>query len=500
MCALEELRPQARSSAPRDAEPQTPDGELFRRIVEACPVAILVTDDQGRYIDANPMACRIFGYPREQIVGMRVEDFLDPARAFPLRHRWDDFRRHKGQSGEFPLVRPDGSQRVLRYQALADFAPDHPGLHVSFLEDVTEIRSMEQARQAAEARFGVLADGLPLIIWMGDAEGRSLYYNRHWYEYTGQQPPALTDVLELVHPEDAARLGPLLRDRRARGLEVDITYRLRGRDGAYRWHLSRSLPIRDGDGQVVCRVGAATDIEDQRRAIDDLQLERVLRERFVAALSHDLRSPLHAANMSAQVIFKRSDQPEVSRTQAARIIRSLGHADQLIQNLLDASRISAGEPMTILRGPCDLGRLLRDVVEDQATIFGDRFALEAPAALPAICDEGSIRRTLENLIGNAIKYGNPHTPVRIHLREQAGGVVLVVHNHGHPIPAEEQAKIFQPYHRALPQSRAGTLGWGLGLTLVRGVAEAHGGTVAVESSTDTGTTFTVTLGPASIRR
>jgi signal transduction histidine kinase len=104
-----------------------------------------------------------------------------------------------------------------------------------------------------------------------------------------------------------------------------------------------------------------------------------------------------------------------------------------------------------------------------------------------------VRRTLENLVGNAIKYGNPHTRVRVTVRREGDHLALDVHNQGNPIPHDEQAKIFQPYHRARPHSPAGPLGWGLGLTVVRGIAEAHGGTARVQSSAEAGTTFTVTL-------
>jgi PAS domain S-box-containing protein len=576
---------------------------------------VVVADDEGRFLEANPKACQMFGRAAAQIVGRRVYDFVDPAEVAPTRGRWDSFRAQKTQVGEFPLVRPDGSRRLLRYHAVADFAP---GMHASFLEDVTDARASEAARQSAEAdrdrifelstdllcivdsarrlrrvnrawtavlgyperellgrdylelvhpedtdrllaarqqviergdvrghhsrwrhrdgsyrwlswsssgydgehyavgrdvteelqarraleasedRFRTVADGLPLIIWMGDARGGSIYFNRHFYQYTGLEPPAegerdQRDTIELIHPEDAARIGPLLRERREQGLEVEVTYRLRRYDGVYRWHLARSLPIRDASDRVVWRVGAATDIEDQRQAIENLKNERVLRERFVAALSHDLRSPLHAVNMSAQLILKRPDHAEAAQTQAARIVRNVGHADQLIQNLLDASRITAGEPMAIQRSDCDLYQLVRDVIDDQSTIFGDRFELDALPGLGAACDRAAIRRTLENLIGNAIKYGNPHTRVRVSVQKRDGEVCLSVHNQGHPIPDDEQAKIFQPYHRAQPRSGDGPRGWGLGLTLVRGIAEAHGGSVRVESSAESGTTFTVTL-------
>lgn len=720
-------------------------------MIEASPLAILVADDDGRYVDANPTACRLFGHAREGLLGRRVYDFVDPGEVPPTRALWSEFRAQGAQAGEFAVRRPDGGRRLLRYTAIADFAP---GLHVSFLEDITEARATERARTSAEqdrdrifalsldllcivdgqrrlrrvnpawrrvlgydegellgrdyielvhpddvatlldarelvvergsvtghqsrwrhrhghyrwldwsssaydgehyavgrdvteqrelaaqrdyeralfetvlrqmpsavavvqaptgkvlltnerfgqvlrhpavavetvadyaayrgfhpdgrpyaaedwpvaravlhgevvqehetdylfgdgtrgviatnaapirnaegevvaavcifrdvteqkqarralelseARFRTLADSLPLVIWTGDAQGRTQYFNRHWYEYTGRQPPGPGEIdsrdgMDVVHPEDQVRLAELAQDRRARGLALELAYRLRRHDGVYRWHLGRSVPVADETGKVVRRVGSITDIEDQRRAIEELQLERDLRERFVAALSHDLRSPLQAVKTSAQLILRRPEA-EMTLTQGARILRNVTHADQLIQNLLDASRISAGEGMPVSLAECDVTALVRDVVDDQITTHGDRFRLEAPPRVLTWGDRAALRRVLENLLGNAVKYGDPHALIRVAVIDDGGGQVrLAVHNEGHPIPAEEQGKIFEPYHRARGRSDgdARAVGWGLGLTVVRGIAEAHGGTVQVDSGPDRGTTFTVTLG------
>src|SRR5439155_8658160 len=115
------------------------------------------------------------------------------------------------------------------------------------------------------------------------------------------------------------------------------------------------------------------------------------------------------------------------------------------QNLLDASRISAGERLAIRRVPCDVTALVREVVADQATVHGDRFVLELEPGVRGLCDEGAVTRTLENLLGNAVKHGDPAAPVRVRLDERQGEIRLAVHNQGPPIPDEEQGKIFQPY-------------------------------------------------------
>src|SRR6185369_2430856 len=165
--------------------------------------------------------------------------------------------------------------------------------------------------------------------------------------------PELERWQELLHPEDRARMQPALLAARTAGSEFEGTYRVLRHDGIYRWHLARSTPVRDERGAIVRRLGSLTDIEDQRQAIEALQQERDMRERFVAALSHDLRSPLYAVKLGAYLIQRRAEDPTVCQTQASRIASNAEHAEQMIHNLLDASRLSAGETIALARERCD---------------------------------------------------------------------------------------------------------------------------------------------------
>jgi PAS domain S-box-containing protein len=479
------------------------EGENLKLVFTAAPFAILVADEEGRYVDANPAACALLDHAREDILGKRVFDFVDVRDLASMQDHWRSFQAEKRGSGEFRLLRRDGGRPLLRYRVIASGTP---GLNVSFLEDVTASRSTqsspfeterEEALAPSEVSFRTLADGLPLVVWIGDATGRHLYFNQRWYEYTGLPRPAsgessAAEGWQVVHPDDRARLEPAIEQARTTGGEFEATYRLRRHDGVYRWHLVRSRPVRNARGEIVQRLASVTDIEDQRQGIESLQQERELRERFVAALSHDLRSPIAAVKLGAYLVQRRAGDAPFCQTQAKRISSNAEHADQLIHNLLDASRISAGETISFAREPCDLSALLDELIADQITMHGNRFELDAQAGVSSVCDPGAIRRTLANLIGNAIKHGQPRKPVRVTMRERDGEIALSVHNQGNPIPPEEQGKIFQPYHRARGNG-GGAKGWGLGLTLVRGTAEAHGGSVRVESSPEAGTTFTVTL-------
>jgi PAS domain S-box-containing protein len=494
------------STAPADTPGGVREPDIFVSIFEASPFAILIADDSGRYVEANGVACRLFGRPRDELLGLHVTDFVDPADVTPICHSWNEFRAQKRQSGQFPLVRPDGSRRVLRYHAVADFSP---GLHLSFLEDVTEALASAQACETAEAERDRLFEISTDIVAVIDPQRRFRRVNLAMAATLGYEPAQVLghDYLEFVHPEDALILLEARRVVDERGSVVAAPVRFLHGDGGYRW-IAWSSTNFGGDHYVVGRdvtseqeTRAALEwsearlrivADEQQSSIARLHVEQDLRERFVAALSHDMRSPLTAAKMGAQLILRRADQPDACQTYAARIMRNVDQADRLIQNLLDASRISAGEALPVQRVPCDVRALVRDVLADETTIHGHRFVLDAPAPVCGVCDPAVLRRALDNLLGNAIKYGAPHAPVVVRLVQHEREIALSVHNQGPPIAPEDQARIFQPYQRVEHQGSA-PKGWGLGLTLVRSMAEAHGGTVRVHSAADAGTTFTVTL-------
>lgn len=250
-------------------------------------------------------------------------------------------------------------------------------------------------------------------------------------------------------------------------------------------------------------------LENQKRALFEtslqsqlksLQEERELRENFVSILSHDLRTPLTAARMSAQLLLRQRENPGSLEKLTGRIIDNLDRADDMIRNLLDANRIKAGETLPITVEPCVANRIIREALDNLTTIYGNRFVFEESSNIDGYWDPDALRRVIENLCGNAVKYGSDRE-ITVALRELKNEVEIQisVHNWGAPIPSEELEELFQHFRRRKSEGTEGHRGWGIGLTLVRGIAEAHGGKAFAESSENAGTTFNVRL-PRDARR
>ncbi|HTL34804.1 MAG TPA: GAF domain-containing sensor histidine kinase, partial [Kofleriaceae bacterium] len=228
--------------------------------------------------------------------------------------------------------------------------------------------------------------------------------------------------------------------------------------------------------------------------IEALDVERALREKFVATLAHDLRGPLAAARLAADVLTDLPSTEDERRELAVHIVRNIERVDRMIRNLLDASRIRAGERLPLRLQACDLVALVHHVAEEARASHGDRFIVNAEdQTVLGVWSEDELHRALWNLVTNAVKYGALTEPIVITVEQRDQRVRVSVHNTGNPIPNAEQAHIFDAYARARSASAGGRVGWGLGLTLARGVAEAHGGGVSLTSDLESGTTFTIEL-------
>lgn len=228
-------------------------------------------------------------------------------------------------------------------------------------------------------------------------------------------------------------------------------------------------------------------------SLRELEEERELRERFVVALSHDLRTPLSIVTMCALILKKRTDDIEVEEM-VDRITSSVARADRMIRDLLDANRIKAGLGVPISVEDCYLDQIITFVISDLEELYGQRFTIINEAGeIKGRWDNLAIHRMIENLASNAIKYGTPYTSITINLKVVNNLAEISVHNVGTLITAEEQKTLFNHYSRSASAESSGQTGWGIGLALVKGLAEAHKGTVSVESSKEHGTTFTISL-------
>jgi signal transduction histidine kinase len=237
-------------------------------------------------------------------------------------------------------------------------------------------------------------------------------------------------------------------------------------------------------------------IDSIEQAVNDAatqfsQTLRDIQELFMVTLTHDLRGPVNVVKMGTQLILRRLERGDTHVDVAVRIISAINRMDSMIQNLLDASRLRAGQSLKIEFEECDLDRLVRDVVEELSFTYGERFVVVSESNIRSYCSRKEIRRVIENLAINAVKYGAPGTPITLTLQPTETQISLTIHNQGNPIAPDAQSILFQQFRRTT--SAEAQTGWGLGLFLVKSITEAHQGTIEVESEEGKGTSFIVKL-------
>ncbi len=229
--------------------------------------------------------------------------------------------------------------------------------------------------------------------------------------------------------------------------------------------------------------------------IGELKQERESRERFVATLTHDLRSPLSAARMNTQLLQRQSALGDREKELAKRIVRNLDRVDLMIQDLLDVSLLKAGGKLLFSMEDCDLNDLIDQLLEDFESKYGNRFIKVAAPDFPkGLWNANALKRVLENLVTNAVKYGDPERSVDIVLEKTSETQISIsVRNRGNVISLSDQSQIFDQFQRSDSAKAGVQKGWGLGLALVRGVAAAHGGLASVSSNETDGTIFSLLM-------
>ena len=219
---------------------------------------------------------------------------------------------------------------------------------------------------------------------------------------------------------------------------------------------------------------------------------------FLSVVSHELRTPLTALQGFSELLLVRDVPVERARRYLGHVHAESQRLGRIVADLLDLSRIESGRGLALRKVQLDL----REVLEGNVEIFAcqhplHRFDLSLAASLPPLCaDRDALDRMLKNLLSNAVKYSPRGGRVLVEARPAAdrpGMVEVAVEDDGVGIPAEALPRIFDPYVRIAHPETATAPGLGLGLSLVRTLAHAHGGLVEVESLPGKGSRFRVLL-------
>jgi two-component system phosphate regulon sensor histidine kinase PhoR len=352
------------------------------------------------------------------------------------------------------------------------------------LEDTVRKRTREL--WISREHFRLLANNIPQMTWTSLPNGNANFYNQQWYEYTGLNQLQAKEFVfkEIVHPDDLDRTMEKYQAALASGniFEVENRYK-NGADGTYRWHLNRAVPLRNDDGEIILWVGTATDIEDQRKAMEK-------KDEFIGIASHELRTPLTSLKGYLQLLasYKKDELPPTVKTYVDKANSSMNKLQHLVSDLLDVSKIQAGR-LEYKLGKVNLSSLIASWVENAEHIYPNyNFDNQAHNDFWIDGNAERLEQVLMNLINNAVKYSPENKDIVIKTSRQGDKVRVSVIDSGIGLSAEQIERIFERFYRVEDKKfMAG--GLGMGLYISAEIINAHNGKIGVESTPGKGSTF-----------
>jgi PAS domain S-box-containing protein len=473
-------------------------------------VAVMGVED-STFLVANPALARMHGQTPEALKGLRLEDLVAPESRGALP-------RHMAAASSKPFheyealhLRRDGSRfpAFVHVTSLRDATGRRVGRAATVL-DITQRRHGEAERQrllatieAERSRLAAVLDQLPAGVLIAEAPGgRLLLGNRALESVLGHpfRPSSTLADYESAHQMYTAeneRLSdeawPMARALRTGETRQAEPLQVRRPDGTTAHVLGSSAPVRDRDGHIVAGVVTLVDVTERRRAEEAAREAAQFGERLIAIVSHDLRNPLNAIQLSVTKLLHGDALQDRDRKAVSRIARSGDRMVRMISELLDFTRGRLGGGIPIERVPGDVRAVVRQAVEELEAAWPERsLALSVgPGRYDGVWDAGRLLQVVSNLGGNALQYSPPDSPVHFSLSDAESNVVLEVRNGGEPIPADLLPHLFDPFRRGVGGNAHG--GLGLGLYIVEQVVKGHGGRIEVRSRATEGTMFRVLL-------
>lgn len=487
----------------------------LKTILENLHEGLIVVVPEGAALHWNRMALEMHGYTSQE---QELSDFSKAmqlyeittleGQAVPLE-QWPVPRLlREGSLRDYELIvrhKHRSWERVLSYGGVVLPSTGNIALlGLLTIRDVTERKQAERALVESEERFRTLADNISQFAWMADQSGSIFWYNKRWFEYTGTTLKGVRGWgwKKVHHPEHVERVERTFRACVETGQPWEDTFPLRAKDGTYRWFLSRALPIRDAKGRTALWFGTNTDITEQRDAEE--KLERLVAERtvklqetvgdlehFSYTLTHDMRAPLRAMQAFGQLLEREyaNRLDDLGQDYLRRIVESSRRMDHLITDALSYTKVVRQQ---LELKPVDTQALLKGMLKSYSEFQPPKAEVRIEEGIPWVLgNPAGLTQCFSNLLANAVKFVKPgaHPQVRVWAERRDGWVRVWVEDNGIGIRREDQDKLFTMFMR-LTGDYEGT---GIGLALVRKVAERMRGRVGVESEPGKGSRFWLEL-------
>ncbi|MBE9227968.1 PAS domain S-box protein [Phormidium sp. LEGE 05292] len=531
----------------------------FMRLADANVVGIIVANYTGKIVEANDAFLQMLGYTKSDLDAGEVNwRSISPSEYLPLdEQKWQKLQQTGKVSFEKEYLHKNGD-RIPVLIAAAKLEGNEEAA-ICMIVDLTERQQAENALRQSEQSFRNLADSMPQIVWTANPDGTVDYYNQRVYEFSGfsQQADGTWEWQPVLYPDDEQRTVEAWQQAVETGEIYECEHRIKRVNGEFRWYLSRGIPVKDEQGCVIKWYGTATDIHAQKQyqaereqllrreqtARTEAESASRLKDEFLATLSHELRTPMNAMLGWTTMLRTRKLNETTTARALETIERNTKTLNQLIEDILDVSRIIRGKVRFSLQ-PLELLPVFEQAIETikpTATVKDIQIVLEPLQAnsLKVMGDSSRLQQIIWNLLSNAIKFTPNGGCVTIRLSAVMGKEGEKLDDRGQGLGDREELPqpltpsfgetaepekycscpifncrfaqiqitdtgiginseflpfVFDRFRQADGSITRSHGGLGLGLAIVRHLVELHGGTVEVFSlGAAQGSTFTVKL-------
>ncbi|TFF30416.1 PAS domain-containing protein [Mucilaginibacter psychrotolerans] len=498
-------QPQGRATVSRDLRREIADRQalinsqqLLLNITSAAPAALWMSDETGMITYANQTWTTWTGQPNEEVLGTGwLEAILPEDRIRAAEKFLNDLEERRPYEVDFRLLFKDGSV----HWCIATGNPQYneSGVFVGYIgacTDVTEKKvidiELEQSNAELNAQikqFEFVTDFMPVQLWTAKTTGELDYLNKRAIDFLGLPEGDIIgpNWLEQVHPDDRDACVKTWVSSLESGNLYQFEFRLRDKDGNYRWHLSRALPFMS-DGIILKWFGTNTDIHEQK----ELQRQK---DDFLGIASHELKTPVTSIKAYAQVLgamfVKEGDAKKAAMVE--KMDSQLNRLTNLIGDLLDVTKINSGK-IQFNKTWFDFNDVVRDNVQDlQHTTNKHTLEMDFAETGEVYSDKDRIGQVITNLITNAIKY-SPHSDrIIISTKIEGADAVVRVQDFGIGIPDDKKDRVFEQFYRVSGSKQHTFPGLGLGLYISSEIIKREGGKMWVNSVEGKGSTFCFSL-------
>lgn len=498
-------QPQGRATIARDLRRELADKQalvesekLLQNITSAAPAGLWMSDDKGMITYVNETWQNWTGQTYEEILGTGWLDMILPEDSLRAADKFlHDLNARVPYEVDFRLLFKDGSIHWCiatgnpQYNAAGEFTG-----YIGACTDVTEktIIDMELEDRNAELRdqikqFEFVTNFMPVQLWTAKTTGELDYVNKQAVDFFGlpAEEIASPNWLDNIHPEDREGCIATWSSSVQTGRLYQFEFRLRSKDGRYRWHLSRALPFLS-DGVIVKWFGTNTDIDEQK------QMQRQ-KDDFLGIASHELKTPVTSIKAYAQVLGAMLTK-EGEDKKAAMVLKmdsQLNRLTNLIGDLLDVTKINSGK-LQFNKTWFNFNDIVAENINDlQHTTHRHTLTMDFSETGQVYSDKDRIGQVITNLVTNAIKYSPHSEQIIISTKLNGCEVVVCVKDFGIGIPEDKQDKVFEQFYRVSGSKQHTFPGLGLGLYISSEIIRREGGKMSVKSIEGKGSTFCFSL-------